>query len=193
MKTKISPVHVFLGCSLDGFIAGPNNALDWLQTDYSEPGDIPKTETFIDYPDFIKDIGCLLMGRTTFDVVSSFEEWPYGDLPVLVASHHPITAPKACVLREEGSIAALISKAKILANGKGVYLDGGNLARQGLNAGMVDTLTLSYLPILLGQGTRLFDVLDQKRHLQFVSIGASGRGLVQVRARCSRRSFKQDV
>lgn len=73
-----------------------------------------------------------------------------------------------------------------MAGGKDVYLDGGDLARQGLNAGLVDHITLTYLPILLGSGIRLFDVLDRRQLLQFTRSGASGKGHLQLGCRVRR-------
>lgn len=183
MKSQSPLVQVYLGCSLDGFIAGPENALDWLQNDYSSEGDLPASESYLDYPAFFANVGCLLMGRTTYDVVSGFEEWPYGDLPVLVASHKPIGLAPSSVQHVQGDINDLVAQALQLANGKSVYLDGGNLVRQGLNACLVDQVTLTYLPILLGKGIPLFEVLDQSKLLQFTKIGASGKGHVQVSCR----------
>ena len=79
-------VRVFIACSLNGFIAGPNDELDWLE------GPDAAEDTFTP---FFKGIGAMLMGRRTYDVVSSFEgDWPYGDTPIIVATNRPLQMAK---------------------------------------------------------------------------------------------------
>lgn len=119
-------VRVFIVCSLDGFIAGPNDELDWLD------GPDGPEDTFTP---FFKEIGSILMGRRTFDVASSFEgTWPYGDTPILVATNRPLQTVIPTVYGSQGTIEELVGKAKTMADGGDVYLDGGNLIRQALDA-----------------------------------------------------------
>ena len=115
-------VRVFIACSLDGFIAGPNDELDWLE------GPDGAEDTFTP---FFKGIGAMLMGRRTYDVVSSFEgDWPYGDTPIIVAANRPLQMAKPSVQGYQGTIEELVAKAKTMSEGGDVYVDGGNLIRQ---------------------------------------------------------------
>ncbi|WMJ68963.1 dihydrofolate reductase family protein [Stenotrophomonas sp. 24(2023)] len=188
MAVSQGRVRAYLGCSLDGFIAGPDNALDWLGADYARAGDIAAAHDYLSFDTFMGSVGCLLMGRTTYDVVAGMEAWPYGPCPVLVATHRPIDAAPPTVMPRAGALPALVAQARQLAQGRDVYLDGGTLVRQGLQAGIVDELVLTWLPLLLGAGTRLFDGLEQPHHLQFGAAAASGTGLLQVHIRPLRPS-----
>lgn len=178
-----SRIRAYLGSSLDGYIAGPDNDLDWLSADHACQGDLPASPDYLDYPRFIADIGCLLMGRTTYDVVAAMPEWPYRDLPVLVASHRALRDAPANVQVAQGSIGSLVERAGALAAGKDVYVDGGAMVRQVVQAQMLDELVLTWLPVLLGGGVRLFDLLPEPVALQFTSAASAGNGLLQVSAR----------
>lgn len=89
-------VRAFLATSLDGFIAGPNDELDWLQG-HGEDG---VEDTF---SPFFAEIGSMLMGRRTFDVVSQFDEWPYGDTSVLVATSRSLSTTQPNVEAVQGA------------------------------------------------------------------------------------------
>ncbi len=175
-----SRVRVYLGCSLDGFIAGPNDDLSWL----SEAGDpsAPAGDG-IAFEAFLDQIGVMLMGRRTYDVVTPFPEWPYGALPVHVVTHRPLDAKQPTVRAVSGDIYTLIAEAKAVAGDKDVYVDGGLLVRQALDAGLVDELVLTFLPILLAGGVSLFDGLLQRRKLVFVEHHRFRGGALQVVAR----------
>jgi dihydrofolate reductase len=147
-------VHVFLGLSLDGYIAGPNNELDWLNTFQTDP---PEDAGF---HDLLNKIDCLVMGRNTYDTVLPYGIWPYEGKRVVI-----LTSREARSRYGEsfysGSLVDLFTQLE--ADGiKSVYLDGGKAVRQGLEANLVDELTLSWLPIILGKGIPLFtDSLPQ--------------------------------
>lgn len=177
-------VRVYLGCSLDGFIAGPNDDLSFLHEYGVEAAD-DAPPSGLDFDGFMANIGALLMGRKTFEVASGFSgPWPYGDCPVLVATHRELSTDVPTVRAVEGSIVELITQAREAAGGKDVYLDGGDLVRQGLEAGLVDELCLTFLPVILGgRGVRLFDGLLRTTPLELVSHHDFGQGMVQITAR----------
>ena len=130
------------------------------------------------------DVGAMLMGRRTYDVVASMDiPWPYGDTPVLVATHRPLTDPPASVRAISGDIDTLVRAAQACAGEKDVYLDGGALVRSALEAGLVDELTLTMLPVVLGEGVRLFDGLSAPLSLEFTGHHDAGLGMVQLNAR----------
>src|SRR5690349_5752364 len=98
-----------MACSLDGYIAGVNNDLTWLNCDHSQPNDLPNDENFLQFDTFMSEVGCLLMGRTTYDVIANMGQWVYGDVPVLVATRRPIDNPiSTTVSAVSGSIEDLI-------------------------------------------------------------------------------------
>lgn len=192
-----SKVRVYIACSFDGFIAGPGDDLSWLPgadpnaasgPDTDPPaqaaGAVEAAPGSVAYAEFMQQIGALLLGRRTFDVVLGFGgEWPYGDRPVLVATHRPIRADIPNVHAVTGTIGELVSDAKQRAGNRDVYLDGGNLIRQALAAGLVDDLIVTLVPELLGQGHPLFAGLERRYSLEFTGYYPFGQGMLQVHAR----------
>jgi dihydrofolate reductase len=172
-----------MACSLDGFIAGPNDDLEWLHEDHTAPGDLAADPKALQFDEFMGQVGALLMGRTTFDVVEAMNVWSYGETPLLVATRRPLASARASVTPVSGNIRELVDQAKTTAGDKDVYLDGGDLIRQALDANLVDEITATWVPILLTRGTRLFDGLVSRRKLQFVSHRFFGSGMLQVTAR----------
>lgn len=142
-------VSVFLGTSIDGCIAGEDGDLSWL-ADLA-----PDTPEATGYTQLMEQVDTLLIGRTTYDAVLGFEPWPYAGKRVLVLSHRDFI-PRHGEERREGSVAAVL--AQLAAEGcRHVYLDGGAVIRAGLREGVIDSLTLSVLPVVLGKGVRLFE------------------------------------
>ena len=151
-------VRVFIACSLDGFIAGEDDDLSWLPDSPADHG----------YDAFIADVGALLIGRGTFDVVAGFDPWPYGERPVLVATTRALVAPGPTLRAVGGPIAAQHHQAPQVAGDRDVYLDGGDLIRQALDADLIDELTVTIIPVILGAGHPLFAGVAHRRHLALV-------------------------
>lgn len=165
-------IRVFLACSLDGFIAGPRDELDWLPA-----GDAEIEDTFTP---FLAQIGAIVMGRNTFEVVTGFDAWPYGEIPMLVATSRPLVSPRAWVSAVGGNIDEMLNQARQVAGERDVYLDGGALVRSALDAGVVDELTLTLVPVVLGAGKSLFSGVTRRRRLGLRSSRDIGGGLVQL-------------
>ncbi|MCB9534044.1 MAG: dihydrofolate reductase family protein [Myxococcales bacterium] len=181
-----SAVRVYLGCSLDGCIAGPDHDLSFLES----VGPVPEDERgdALTFELFLESVGALLMGRRTYQVLLDYGVWPYGDRPVLVATHHPLPdAPGGGDARRvEGDIATLVAAARAAAGDRAVYVDGGDVVRQALDADLVDDLCLTILPIVVGRGIRLWDGLLHRRDLEFDAPVRYGPHMVQLRARVRR-------
>jgi len=110
-----SRLRVFIACSLDGFIAGPGGDLSWLPSPPEGSGE--------DYgwSGFIADIGCLLMGRGTYDAVDAMDvEWPHTERDTIVATRRPLEDPPPRVFAADGDISSLVAMAKERAGGKDV-------------------------------------------------------------------------
>ncbi len=147
-------IRIYSAISMDGFLAGENDDLTWLDDADPPPEGAPDTLSFAELMDMT---GALLMGRRTFDVVQGFGvDWPYGELPVLVATHRPLTDAPPTVRPASGDIRALCRQAQDAANGADVYLDGGDLITQALDADLVDEMILTLVPTLLGKGIALY-------------------------------------
>ena len=170
-------VRVYLATSLDGYLAGPDDDLSWL------PSDVDLGE--FGFEPFLQTIGTVLMGRSTFDVVAAMGDasWPYGDRPMLVATHRPLAANGTRAAGAEavtGSIDAMIGRARSVAGERDVYLDGGTLVRQALDAGLALDLTLTVIPVRLGAGVPLFGT-GERRPLRLRAATPLVGGLVQLR------------
>ncbi|ACY15671.1 dihydrofolate reductase family protein [Haliangium ochraceum] len=172
----------FIACSLDGFIAGPGDDLDWLPA----PDVSPSGEELDEggFRGFLAQIGALLMGRRTYEVVAAMDgDWPYGNRPVLVATHRPLDNAPRTVHAVSGDIASMVETACQAAGERDVYIDGGELLRQALDAELLDELVVTVVPVVLGQGTPLFAGAERRRELVLVSSRVFGAGLVQLRYR----------
>lgn len=169
--------RVFVASSLDGFIAGEGDDLSWLPQ--PEPGGSDHG-----FGAFLEEVGSLLMGRRTLDVVSGFAgAWPYGERPVLVATHRPLASSVPTVRGVCGPIAELVAQARDAAAGLDVYLDGGDLIRQALDAGLVDELTVTVVPTVLGRGIPLFAGVARPHRLLLARNETLSGGLVQLTLR----------
>lgn len=170
----MSRVRAFLASSLDGFIAGEGDDLSWLPQPNPDEGDFG-------FGAFLADIGALLMGRRSHDVVAGFGgPWPYGDRPVLVATHRPLSSSHAVVKAVSGDARALVAEATRAAGVKDVYVDGGELLRQVVDAGLLDELTVTLVPVMLGRGRPLGAGLQTRHGLELQRVAQLPRGMVQL-------------
>lgn len=167
----------FIATSLDGFIARPDGSIDWL-TDVQSM--IPDGED-CGYLDFMDSIDGLVMGRHTFERALTFEEWPYGDLPVYVMSRWPVSVPLALsgsVHSYQGAPEALVAR---LGTDRlhHLYVDGGQTIQSFLRSGLLDDITITVVPILLGVGRPLFGPLPHDVELTLMHSHAYEFGFVQ--------------
>ena len=186
-----SALRAYLATSLDGFIAGPQDELDWLEE--ARPARTPlasgvwmeRTVDGLGYDDFVATVGCLLMGRRTYDVTTTFPSgWPHGNLPVVVATTRDLAGAPATVTTASGAIEDLVGAARARAGGKDVYIDGGQMVRQALVAGVLDTLVVTVVPTILGAGIPLFAAPMPRTPLTIESVRKHGPGAVQTAYRC---------
>jgi dihydrofolate reductase len=162
---------VFVGTSLDGFIARPDGGLDFLDRGGDEPHG---------YEEFIASVDALVIGRHTFDTVLGFEGWAYGDKPVFVLSTRPLprVPAGAVVERLEGEPAAIV--AHLEARGvRHAYVDGGITIQRFLQAGLIQRLIITRVPVLIGSGIPLFGELLHDIPLRHVATRHYRSGLVQ--------------
>lgn len=177
-------VRVYIATSLDGFIAGPGDDLSWLTgPEAANPGGETDPGA-LSFEKFIADVGCVLMGRGTFDVVRDMPWWGYGDTPVLVATHRDLgEGARETVRPVSGTIQEVVAAAREAAGGRDVYLDGGALIRQAVDADLVDDLTVTLAPIALGAGHPLFAGIGRRYPLDILGHHTFDGGMVQIRMR----------
>lgn len=151
---KWPPLLVFIATSLDGFIARPDGGIDWLF--HQPPTDPPEDHG---YDAFVSRVDTLVMGRGSFEKVMTFEQWPYAGLRVIVLSRTLGELPADFRDKAElhrGSLEELRTKVQ---GSKGVYVDGGQVIQSFLRLGLIDEMTVTRLPVLLGSGLPLFGPL----------------------------------
>ncbi|MGH7515665.1 MAG: dihydrofolate reductase family protein [Gemmatimonadales bacterium] len=162
---------VFVGVSVDGFIARADGALDWLPAGGGEEHG---------YEAFMASVDALVIGRKTYDTVLGFDPWPYGDKPVFVLSTRPLDpAPAgAVVARMSGEPAEIVSQ--LAARGfRHAYVDGGITIQRFLRAGLIERLVVTRVPVLIGTGIPLFGDLPDDIRLGHVATRQYATGLVQ--------------
>jgi len=165
-------VSVFIGTSVDGFIARPDGALDFLPEGGGEPHG---------YNEFIASVDALVIGRKTYDTVLAFPEWPYGAKRVVVLSSQSLdlsAARGAVVEQMSGSPAEIV--ARLAATGAHhIYVDGGITIQRFLRAGLVQRLIITRVPVLIGDGIPLFGSLLKDVRLRHVATQQYPSGLVK--------------
>lgn len=176
--------HVFIATSLDGFIARPDGALDWLSG--AGQGDaLPEAEDF-GYAAFMAAMDGIVMGRATFDTVAGFDRWPYEDLVVVLSD----------TLRQGDIPGRLRGKVRLMSGPperimatlddegwRRAYIDGGHTIRRFLQAGCIDEMILSRLPVLIGRGRPLFGAAEPDLWLTHLDTRSFPGGMVQSRYR----------
>jgi dihydrofolate reductase len=162
---------VFVGVSLDGFMARPDGRLDFLPPGGGEPHG---------YDEFMATVDALVIGRKTFETVLGFDTWPYGGKPVVVLSTQSLATapPGALVERMSGDPADIVSQCA--ARGlRHIYVDGGITIQRFLAAGLIQRLIITRVPVLIGTGIPLFGALPRDIVLRHVATRQYASGLVQ--------------
>ena len=154
-STGNGKVVVNRSMSLDGFIAGRGDAMDWI-FDFVAPDE---------FPDVAAATGAMLIGRRTYEVAnrmdagkeresgSSGETYPFSG-PVFVLTHEPPDPPDPAVTFLTGDIGEAVDTARSAAGGKNLEILGADLVGQCLQRGLVDEILVYVLPVLLGDGIR---------------------------------------
>src|SRR5438093_9863078 len=163
---------VFIATSLDGFIARPDGALDWLPADGGEPHG---------YTEFIATVDAIVIGRKTFETVLSFDAWPYERRPVVVLSTtlSAVTVPEGAVCEVMAGAPHEIVTRLAQRGMQHLYIDGGVTIQGFLDAGLIQRVTITRIPVLLGSGIPLFGPLSHDIRLQHVATRSYSSGLVQ--------------
>ena len=167
---------VFVATSVDGYLARPDGGLDWLPQ-----GEQPDED--YGYAEFYGAVDVVVMGRRTFETASSFSRWPYTGKTVVIWSRGPVSIPAAL----EGDIQVSRLPARELMGQlektgyRHAYVDGGLTIQSFLAEGLVQGLTITRVPVVLGTGIPLFGPLERDIKLRRVATTAFPDGLVQTR------------
>ncbi len=163
---------VFIATSLDGFIARLDGSLDWLPADGGEPHG---------YDEFIATVDALVIGRKTFETVAGFPSWPYGTKPVVVLSTTltEVSVPHGAVCDVMAGTPDEVLRRLAERGMNHLYVDGGVTIQGFLQAGLIQRMIITRVPVLLGSGIPLFGGLPQDIRCQHVATRSFPSGLVQ--------------
>ncbi len=158
-------IVLYIAMSLDGYIADKSGGVDWLNGDGSEP------ENCGSYSEFSSSIDTVVLGYNTYHQIAaelSPGNWPYEGMQSYVLTHRKLETQNE-IHFVDTAMAELLTKLK-QQDGKDVWLCGGaDIIDQALKANLVDELTISVLPILLGDGIRLFQTNEIPKYLTLIS------------------------
>jgi dihydrofolate reductase len=165
-------VSVFIGTSVDGFIARANGAFDFLPRGGGEPHG---------YDEFMASVDALVIGRKTFETVLAFPVWPYGDKRVVVLSSKPVdfSAVRGGVVEQMAGPPADIVSTLAVRGAQRIYIDGGITIQRFLRAGVIQRLIITRVPVLIGDGIPLFGSLPRDLQLRHIATQQYESGLVK--------------
>jgi dihydrofolate reductase len=166
-------VILYIAVSLDGYIAQPNDDLGFLSIVEQEGEDYG-------YNDFIETIDAVIVGRKTYEkVISMGIDFPHADKDAYIITRTP-RPPKGNVKFYTGQLKTLVEKLKAEA-GKNIFCDGGaEIVNELLKDDLIDEFIISIIPILLGNGTKLFKDGRPETKLELTSIKSFEKGLAQL-------------
>ncbi len=169
--------RVFIGMSVDGFIARLDDDLEWLTSRGDQAGDTG-------FESFMATIDHMVMGRGTYEKVLESGFWAYdGKRMLVLSSTLESTDPRIQVVRS-------LTEARVIldASARSVYVDGGQVVQAFLREGLIDELTITRVPVLIGEGKPLFGALPEDIDLALVENLTLGAGLTQARYRANHRT-----
>lgn len=170
---------VYIATSVDGFIAKTDGDIGWLHS----PKFAEAKLNGLDYEDFISTVDAIIMGRNSYEKALTFGFWPYENIPVIILTSRSLDVPKE--LREKIRIENLAPEqlvSRLEDEGyKHLYIDGGKTIQGFLKAGLINEITITRIPILLGSGIPLFGELNHPLPVHLLAAFSSDNGFVQVR------------
>ncbi|MCE2593767.1 dihydrofolate reductase family protein [Motilimonas cestriensis] len=176
---------VFIATSVDGYIATTEGAVDWLHTAGNPAANMEKNPD-MGFAVFMASVDCMIMGRKCMETISSMnlsaEQWPYSDTHVVVLSNTINVVPENLKGRVEmfsGEVTELIKRLECKGF-KHAYIDGGATITSFLNLKLIDEITITKAPILLGDGVPLFGKITQPLTLVDARATAFPNDFIQI-------------
>ncbi len=181
---------VYIATSVDGFIAKKNGDIGWLHSSGNTEADMSEC-TDMGFGEYIASVDCMIMGRSTMDVISSMnltpEQWPYINTRVIVLSRTLKTPPKNLkdlVEIYSGDLLELV--AQLESEGlTHAYIDGGKTIQSFLDLKLINEMTLTRVPAILGEGIPLFGKSIQNIKLENAKATAFANDCIQVHYKVS--------
>ncbi|WP_343318292.1 dihydrofolate reductase family protein [Sphingobacterium multivorum] len=174
-------ISLFIAMSLDGYIAKPNDDLSFLKL-------VEKDGEDYGYAEFASRIDTIIVGRKTYDYVvreigSSHYDNGQRDIYVITKTERPQVGRTIFYTGDLAELAAYLKS----GDGKNIYCDGGaEVINELLKYGLIDDFFISVIPVLLGNGTRLFRDGRPEQALEFITAKAFDTGLIQLHYKCKK-------
>lgn len=177
---------VFIATSADGYIATVDGGVDWLETAGRSDVDLDE-QSDMGFNSFIASVDCMIMGRGCMEKLASFnltpEQWPYGNIRIIALSNSLKKVPdnlKGRVELYSGDISTLIAELE-RAEFKHAYIDGGYTITSFLNERLINEITITQAPVLLGNGKPLFGVTRYQIKLKNAQATSFANDFVQLK------------
>jgi dihydrofolate reductase len=182
----VKRISYYAAPSLDGYIAGPDDSLDWLtgyEGSYDGPGAVPMKGT---YDEFYEGVGAMVSGSVTYEwVLDHVSDWPYRGKPfwVLTSRDLPLPGGDGVDVRfARGGLRELHPEVLDAAGERSVWVvGGGNVASQYADEGMLDEVIATVVPVVLGSGKPLFDRPVPGGPMRLAGTRAFDTGMVELR------------
>jgi len=175
----MSDLIYMFAMSLDGFIAREDGSFDWLEN-------FPADADF-DFPAFEDSVTGIVMGRGSYEAARRHEQWPYARWPTLVATRRPVADLPANTESFAGSADAMLERLRGMGAGGRIWMfGGGDLARQFMEAGLLDTIEVGIIPVVLGSGIPAFGGAQPDRWLDLDFAKPLKNGAIHARYRVRR-------
>ena len=185
-------VSIFIGTSLDGFIAREDGDIGWLRSinKKATPG-----EDF-GFNSFLESVDLIVMGRKTFEQVIAFNDWPYKDTKIIVLTSNDIEIPEK--LNKTVTTSNTLSSAQLIKELSNqsinhIYVDGGTVIHDFLSAGLVDEITVTIVPILIGKGKSFSGLLPKDLYLQALKTTVYHFGFVQNKYKINKEEKEDPI
>lgn len=182
---------IFIAPSVDGYIATEDGGVHWLETAGRSVAEIDEKSELMQHfnnsmSNYMQNVDCMIIGRKLMEVLSSFnlppEQWPYGNAKIIALSNTIKEAPenlKEHVKIYSGSIPSLIAKLENEGY-KHAYVDGGTTITAFLNLELINEITLTLAPVLLGEGIALFGKLSRQIKLEDTEATAFPNNFIEL-------------
>lgn len=183
MENQTPRVTIHMAASLDGFIAGRDGRVDWLETtDHFESGITLTPESI---QSFLDSIDCYVMGSRTYETALNFEAkglgWSYGDKPTFVLTHRKLPKSRTTVEFLQGDLGQLVDQTLKPRFGAIWFVGGGEVAAECLRLNLADEVLVSLVPIVIGDGISFCQGLNRDVALHLVETTAYASGVVSLR------------
>jgi dihydrofolate reductase len=171
IRTSRPKISIYIATSIDGYIARKDGSLDWLDR-------VGGFDEDYGFQKLLDSIDAVILGRNTYEIAASVPNWPYKGKRINVLSNRLQTVREEAELFR-GDLTQLASQLH-LDGIKHIWIDGGVTISQFLELQMVDLMTLSVIPVILGTGMPLFSAIGKELPCRLISSQSYPSGLVQL-------------